>query len=242
MSTLCEDVLELDATSLVRVSSSLTKLHGGSLYMEDIANLLTNHFYEVFRRAPGEPSQCSLVRLFKTCAHNELPLELRPELSPDADPDRRYLALLGSRGDNSQWDSRQGSANHQAISLESTEVVDSIPMISNLIRMLGLNLSDVVKPNPELNVAGHYPLSVFYVEDALVSPYIPRKSDFVAPYGIKSVVGFGGLLTYSDMFTIILFFNVPVTCEVAVLFKNLADKVHELLMPFQSAGLIYRPA
>jgi hypothetical protein len=97
----------------------------------------------------------------------------------------------------------------------------------------------VVKPNPDLNVAGFYPLSVFYVEDALESPYIPAKQDFVVPYGVQSVVGFGGLLTFSDMFTIIMFFKVPVSREQAALFKNLADQVHELLMPFKTRGAIF---
>lgn len=227
----------------MRIARSLTAVHGDSRYMEEIAGLLANHFYDLFRKTPDGPSQCSLVRLFKTCSSDELPQELRPAIRPEseAETDPRYLALLGSRGNNPKWNSRQESANHQVIFLESTEIVDRIPMISNLIRMLGLHLSDVVKPNPDLNVAGHYPLSVFYVDDAVASPYIPSKTDFVVPYNIKSVVGFGGLLTYSDMFTIILFFNVPVSREVAVLFKNLASQVHELLLPFQTAGQIFKP-
>lgn len=242
MSTLCENVSQLDPESLVRISRSLTNVNGDSTCMEDMADSLADHFYELFRETPESPSQCSLVRLFKTCSYDELPEELRPTAPPEPETDPRCLALLGSRGENPQWNSRQGSQNHQVIPLESTEIVDSIPMISNLIRMLGLNLSDVVKPNPDLNVAGYYPLSVFYVEDAADSPYIPSKTEFVIPYGIQSVVGFGGLLTFSDMFTIILFFKVPVSRDTAVLFKGLADQVHQLLKPFQVSGNIFKSA
>jgi hypothetical protein len=214
--------------------------------MEDMADSLAQYFYDLFRATPEAPSQCSLVRLFKTCANSELPQDLWSALSPsegvDPDADTRCLVLLGSRGEHPQWNSRQDSQNHKVISLESTEVVSSIPMISNLIRMLGLNLNDVVKPNPELSVAGFYPLSVFHVEDAADSPFIPAKADFIIPYGIRSVVGFGGLLTYSDMFTIIMFFKVPVSQESAIMFKGLAEQVHQLLMPYQIAGEIFRTA
>ncbi len=244
MNAAFEDVGQLNAESLVRVSRSLTGLHGKGHCMEEVADSLANHFYELFRATPDAPSQCSLVRLFKTCAVDELPQDMRPIIPEDDDLEHelRCLVLLGSRGDHPDWNSRHDSTNHKVISLQSVDVVEQTPMISNLIRMLGLNLHDIVKPNPELSVAGYYPLSVFYVEDALESPYIPSKTNFVIPHGIKSVVGFGGLLTYSDMFTIVLFFNVPVSREVAVLFKNLADQVHQLLMPFQTAMQIFKPA
>lgn len=207
--------------------------------MEDVANRLVTHIYNLFRVTPEAPSQASLVRLFKTCSEDELSPDLKQLISSQADPEARYLALLGSCGENDSWNSRMDSRGHKLIPLESAEVVESIPMISNLIRMLGLNLNDVVKPNPDLNIAGFYPLSVFYVEEALDSPYIPAKQEFVVPYGIHSVVGFGGLLTFTDMFTVVMFFKVPVGREQAALFKSLADQVHDLLMPFKNSGQIF---
>ncbi len=209
--------------------------------MEEMANLVVDHLYNVLRPTPYAEPQCVLIRLFKTCGIEELPVELRRQVVEHEDDTFRTLALLASRGDDPAWNSRHTSKAHQAIPLKSTEAVEKIPMIANLIRMLGLNLSDVVSPNPDLNIAGFYPLSVFYVDEAADSPYIPAKGDFVVPYDIHSVVGFGGLITFSDMFTIIMFFKVSVPRDVAVLFKDLAQEVHQLLLPFQNSGQIFTP-
>ena len=37
----------------------------------------------------------------------------------------------------------------------------------------------------------------FYVPESVGSPYIPTQDDFVIPNGIKSVLGFGGVLSSS---------------------------------------------
>ncbi|WP_207706714.1 hypothetical protein [Acetobacterium tundrae] len=46
---------------------------------------------------------------------------------------------------------------------------------------------------------------VFLVPQALGSPYIPAQKEFVVPYQIKSVMGFGGMLPMLDIFVIIIF-------------------------------------
>jgi hypothetical protein len=56
----------------------------------------------------------------------------------------------------------------------------------------------------------------------LGSPYVPAQREFVIPYGVKSVVGFGGLLPTGDLFAVILFTRVDVPRESAELFKTLA--------------------
>ena len=41
--------------------------------------------------------------------------------------------------------------------------------------------------------------------EAAGSPYIPAQEDFVQPVGIRSVLGFGGMLPGGDIFVVILF-------------------------------------
>lgn len=208
--------------------------------MEEMADWLTRRIYETFRKDAESSLQCSLVRVFKTCSYDELTGPLRQLVPDEHMEDSRYLALLASRGEHAGWNSRHTSRGHKVIALESREVVESIPMISNMIRMLGLDVNDVVRPNPDMSVAGFYPLNVFYVPSALGCPFIPAQEEFVVPYGIESIVGFGGLLTYTDVFVVIMFFKVPVPRRTAVMFKDLASVAHDLLAPFQQEGKIFK--
>ena len=96
-------------------------------------------------------------------------------------------------------------------------------MIASLIEQFGLQIADVVRPKlqtePEL-IEKNY--NVFHVEHAVGSPYIPAQSDFVVPYGIASVVGFGGVLGSGDLYAAILFSRVHIPSESAKRFRSLA--------------------
>src|SRR4051794_19019281 len=56
--------------------------------------------------------------------------------------------------------------------------------------------------------------SVFHVENAIGSSAIPAQEEFVARYGVRSVVGCGGD-PLDDMFATIFFSRVPVAPHVA---------------------------
>jgi hypothetical protein len=96
-------------------------------------------------------------------------------------------------------------------------------MISQLIKEFGLQLSSVLQPSAEIvrELAGKRH-GVFHVEDALGSPYIPAQQEFVVRFGIRSVLGFGGLLVNGDLFAVILFATVRVPEESADRFRTLA--------------------
>jgi hypothetical protein len=74
--------------------------------------------------------------------------------------------------------------------------------------------------------------NVFHVPHAEDSPYVPDQESFVVPFGIRSVVGFGGLLPPADLFAIILFSRVPIERDTANLFAPLALSVKLALLPF----------
>ena len=76
--------------------------------------------------------------------------------------------------------------------------------------------------------------NVFYVPNAVGSFYIPAQKEFVIPYGIKSIIGFGGVFPTGDIFAIIMFLKVPVTEWVAGLFKTLALNVKVAVLPFEA--------
>ena len=112
-------------------------------------------------------------------------------------------------------------------------------MICNLIKQLGLEVSMVVKSDPKLILdMEQKTFNVFHVPEALGSPYIPAQKEFVIPYGIKSVLGFGGLLPSGDIFTTILFLKIPISREFAELFTTLSLNVKIALLPFDNAVFV----
>ena len=152
------------------------------------------------------------------------------------EPGMRCLTLMATVGVAADWNSTVLSKGHRAIPLPSPEIVEKAPMISQLIKELGLELSSVLQPSPEIvrELAGKRH-GVFYVESALGSPYIPAQDDFVRRFGISSVVGFGGMLPTGDFFAVILFATVRVTPESADRFKSLALDVKTGFSRFSEA-------
>lgn len=72
---------------------------------------------------------------------------------------------------------------------------------------------------------------VFHVAEARDSPFIVAQEDFVLPYGIESVVGFGGMMTTGDLFATILFSKVPVSSSVADHFKVIGLNLRVAMLP-----------
>jgi hypothetical protein len=78
---------------------------------------------------------------------------------------------------------------------------------------------------------------VFHVENALGSPYIPAQQEFVVRYGIRSVLGFGGLLFNGELFAVILFSTVRVPSSAADRFRTLALDVKSAFSRFDEASV-----
>ncbi|MHC4829058.1 MAG: hybrid sensor histidine kinase/response regulator [Planctomycetota bacterium] len=190
----------------------------------------------------GRPA-CALVRFFST-----LPFDcLEPELQSVAassgvaplDPSTRCLTLLATAGQRSEWNDRRRSVSHRAIPLTSEAGIRSTPMISQLLSQLGLDVSMVVQPDPSLLLEeARRTYNVFFVPEAVGSPFIPSQDEFVIPCGVRSVLGFGGMLPTGDVFSILLFSRVRVLRSTADAFRTLALSVKLAVMP-ASQGPIF---
>lgn len=114
-------------------------------------------------------------------------------------------------------------------------------MIAQLIRQFGLEIADAISP-PSSNISSleRQSYGVFHVESAAGSPYIPAQAEFVARYGVRSVVGCGGALRNGDLFALILFARVPVSREVADRFRALALEVKSVLF-FYGDDAVFTP-
>jgi hypothetical protein len=210
--------------------------------LESSAQRACRFLYDELRGADGE-RQCALVRCYKTHAYAALDPELqrfaRSVLS-DAQPpaSMKCLTLMATVGQLANWNTRQQSRGHQAIPLPSPEMVEKAPMISQLIKELGMEITNVIAPSPEIvrELAGKRH-GVFYVPNADGSPYIPAQDEFVRRYGIKSVLGFGGMLGSGDLFAVILFTVVPVPESAADRFKTLALDVKAAFSHFREGSV-----
>ena len=72
----------------------------------------------------------------------------------------------------------------------------------------------------------------FYVPESVGSPYIPTQDDFVIPNGIKSVLGFGGVLSSSELFVVIMFSKASIPADAVNKFSAIGAGVKEAVEPF----------
>lgn len=214
--------------------------------MEEVAERITRHLYENFVEPETENSSLALVRLFKTHSYDELEPDLQQVVQQalggePQSPKMKCLTLLATAGEHSDWNSRHDSHGHQAIPLISEELVAQFPMISQLIRQMGLEIGTVLEPDPALVIdLQQTTFNVFHVADAPGSPYVPAQTEFVLPYRVRSVLGFGGMLPSGNLLAIIMFSKISISRDVADMFKTLALNAKMAVLPFEGKA-VFRP-
>jgi hypothetical protein len=234
------DLAHFSLSDMTRCGIELRKLGTGASSMEDVADRIVRRLFGALRSSSGEPA-CALVRMFVTLPYSGLEpgqqAFARGLLSrDDVPPEMKCLTLLATAGEAPPWNSRKTSREHQALPLLSEDSVTRSPMIAQLIRQLGIEIGTLIAPRPSVMVdAMEHTFNVFHVPNAVGSPYIPAQREFVIPYGVQSVLGFGGLLAPGELFATILFSRTPIPRDVADLFKTLALNVKVAMLPFAGA-------
>jgi len=210
--------------------------------MEEAARRIVERLYETMLDGATGERAAALVRFFKTHPYGALAPEQREfadRLLAGQTPSAamKCLTLLATRGSEPEWNDRRASRGHAAIPLPSEKIVGNAPMISQLIAQLGLDVSAILQPDPAMIVdLAQQTYNVFHVPEAKGSPYIPAQSDFVIPYGIRSVLGFGGMLPSGNLFATIMFTRTAVPRETADLFANIALAVKLAILPFDGGA------
>lgn len=192
--------------------------------MEAVAQRQCDVLWERFEGPDGGPG-FGLVRVYRTLPATRLPPDLRTTaLGPDYQgPDVKCLTLLGSRGIEPAWNDRRSSEGHRAIAMPDPGFVSAVPMLAELFRSFGVDVARFLAGETlalsHQGEARHF--NVFHVESAAGSPHIPAQAGFVEPYGIESVIGFGGLLPDGEIYAVIGFSRARVDAEVARRFSTL---------------------
>jgi hypothetical protein len=232
-------VIRLDQFSvddLIECRDRFRRIGEEASSMEEAAQAIARYLQECLVDGAGDPA-CVLVRLYKTHGLGALPPGLerfarrsRRDVLDDA---TQCLTLLGTFGVEDDWTDRRVSVGHQAIPLASAAVIERSPMISGLIQQLGLDVDVVVHPDQRDPLSLHHrDYDVFFVPDAQGSPLVPAQDGFVVPYGVRSVVGCGGVLPTGDLFALILFTRLSLAPDTADLFRTLALSVKATIVPF----------
>jgi hypothetical protein len=227
-----------DLQQMLRCGLDLRQSTRASVSMEAAADAVVRYFYETMRDEGSGARQCPLVRFYKTHTYGDLEPEQKQfaanMLGSEPAPEMRCLVLLASAGDRPEWNDRRLSRGHQAIPLSSVSMVEGAPMIAQLVRQLGLDIAQVVSPDAE--VVGSQrgkTYNIFFVPEARGHPAIPAQQDFVVPYGIRSVVGCGGMHISGDLYAAILFSRVSIPPASAERFRNIALDLKLCIAPFR---------
>jgi hypothetical protein len=166
-------------------------------------------------------SSVVLSRLFATVPYKDLPSEKQEKvysivkknnLLSKLNDDTLVLTLLGTAGVEKNWLDVELSENHIGIPLLSEKFLEQIPMMSRLLKQLGLDLNWISSNDTDLVIKTIGALSgVFHVRDSATEIDIQGRKvitaqDFVEKYNIKTTFGIGGgYLGTSTFFTLIIF-------------------------------------
>ena len=220
------DLTRFSVADMMQLGGALREMADGASSTEEYAGRIVRHLYDEFTKSGTR--QCALVRFFKTHPFRELESEQQAfarRMLGTAPPTENLtcLTLLATAGDESGWNSRHASRGHMAIPLVSAGMVANAPMISQLITQFGIDVGRVVQPRPITILDQEQTMyNVFYVEDANGSPHVVAQKEFVIPYGIRSVIGFGGMMASGHMFATVMFTRVLVPRENADRFSTVA--------------------
>lgn len=197
-----------------------------------VAARVVAYLYDALRDGPGGDRALVLARLYRVRRYDALDGDTRrfvDRATPAATPAMRCLTLAATAGLMPDWNSPAASRGHRAIALPSEGAVLALPMVAQLLAQFGVAPRAVVAPGPAL-LREHGTYNVFHVEHAPGHPAIPAQDDFVAPFGVRSALGFGGLLAGGELFAVVLFSRVRVSRDTADLFPILALGVRRALL------------
>ncbi|MBF0135762.1 MAG: EAL domain-containing protein [Magnetococcus sp. DMHC-1] len=191
----------------------------------EFANTLVQFFFDQLIDDQSQERSCVLARFFMTRQYAHLDEHVQEIVNRSLavatpDPHMKCLTLLATRGLRPAWNDPAASLNHLVIPFIDKEFITNIPMISQLLKQIGLDIDVILNPDPELLVdLGQQSFGVFFVRNALGSQYIPAQKEFVEPMQVKSVLGFGGILPDGNLFAIILFSRTEIPIETTKLFR-----------------------
>ncbi len=218
--------------------------------MEEAAQTVVDILYAEYNES------IVLARMFATIAYKDLPPKNQAFVSHLAEAngiggllgsDTPVMSLIGTHGLKHQWNNRRDSQGHVGIPLVSETFIDKIPMMSRLLKEVGLSLTwlDSKNTNMVIETAGRTS-GIFFVEDASSAVdqqnrKIIAAQDFVAENQVKTVFGLaGGYATSNIYVTLIVFCREKLARSQAALFSSLITGFKANTTHVMKQGHIFR--
>ena len=232
------DLTRFTQSEATECGNALRALGSAASSMETAANNIVQHPYNNVINSITNEKACALIRFYKTHPYGQLASGLQEFASgimggtPESQ-DMKCPTMMATAGEHADWNSRSTSSGQWTVPLASADFVGGIPMIAQLVSQFGIEMGSVISPDP--NVIGdlaRQTFNTFHIADAVDSPCIPAQDDFVKPYGVKSVLGFGGVLSSGELFVVIMFSKVSIPASTASSFRDLSANVKEAVEPF----------
>ena len=183
-------------------------------YLEEAAQALACALHTEFRES------VLLARVFVTVPFGDLPATNKrfvkmlvgsTKARAELEATTPVLSLIGTHGQEDDWNERRKSKGHAGIPLISSSFVDAIPMISRLLKDLGVPVDWVDSHDSEMivNTIGSA-AGLFFVEKAATATdhqgrKIIAAQDFVSTHSVGSVFGIGGAYSRGDIIVIVVF-------------------------------------
>jgi hypothetical protein len=156
------------------------------------------------------------------------------------------LSLLGTSGKKAAWNDRRNSEGHVGVPLVSAEFVESIPMISRLLKEFGLGTEwlgsaqggeFIVKSMGRMAVLFYVPDAKSYRDDQgrLVIP----AQDFVAEQGVRTVFGAGGAFADGSLCVWLTFTTESIERSVVERFLPVLSYLKTPSIPLLGRGAIF---
>lgn len=221
---------------LAKCSLVLRHLGKKAASMQDSSQKIVDYIHEHFYDSETEQNSCALVRLFKTHPYGELTDSLQASA-------RRLMTPTIPMADMKCWTllaaGKEPQSNYSLIAknivipLVNQELVAEMPAMAELISQLDLDIPTVLGMAPEKMLESeHKLLNIFYIPNAKDSPFIAEQDSLIIPYGVKSVLGIGGLLPSGSLFVVMIFLKVQISKNSTEMLKNLALAIKTSLLPF----------
>ncbi len=194
-------ISEARFTDFKQTQQAIAEQIQGAASFEQAAQQYTTALYTQFRES------IVLIRQFATVPYAELPESNKQFVSTLATSQgvrenlhahTLVLSLVGTSGDKPAWNDRKQSRDHVGIPLISAQFIDAIPMMSRLLKQVGLGLDWINSQDATIAESTLGLMSgLFFVPDAATEVdsqgrKIITAQEFVTTHQVKTVCGFGG--------------------------------------------------
>ncbi len=239
----------LDITQIVSVISKVKDRVANCASLEDAAQRMVDLIYKEYI------DSLVLLRLYATVPYGKLPAFNRAFVTQLAQANHiadqikdttMILSLLATRGVQAPWNDRRKSHGHVGIPLASAAFIDQIPMMSRMLKEVGLDLSWIERRDTNMIIEAMGRASgIFYVENAATAVDSQKRKiiaaqDFVTANQVKTVFGLaGGYATNPVFITLIAFTRETMAKSQAALFTPMISNFKAATMRLATSGVYF---